>query len=138
MTKCYPQVTLKVVFRSTNSIAKYFNNKDKVPRELLGGVIYKYECVCRSATYIGKCSRHLQTRIFEHLGRSPRTGNYLIKPLFSAIREHCENSDHRMERDNFSVLGSSTSDRDLIIMEALFHHHWKPNLGRSSYELLCF
>ena len=134
----YPQVCLRVVFKSTNPISKFFKIKDKVPEDLISGIVYQYQCVCCNATYVGKCIRHYKTRINEHLGRSARTGNYLAKPLYSAIREHCESSDHRISKDNFSVLASTSSDLDLSIMEALYQKQIKPSLGRSSYELACF
>ena len=134
----YPQVHLKVVFTSINCLRKVFKIKDKVPQDLSSLVIYKYECVDCSATYVGKCSRHFKTRILEHLGRSHRTGNYLAKPAYSAIREHCETSSHTLRQENFSILSSASSDSDLCIMEALFQHKVKPTLGRISYELLCF
>ena len=134
----YPQVCLRVVFKSNNPVSKFFKIKDKIPDDLISGFVYHYQCVCCNATYVGKCIRHYKTRINEHLGRSPRTGNYLAKPLYSAIREHCESSDHRMSRENFSVLASTSRDLDLTIMEALYQQKEKPSLGRPSYELACF
>ena len=134
----YPQIKLRVVFNSLNSINKFFKYKDKVPNDLRAGVVYKYECGCCSATYVGKCVRHITARINEHLGRSPRTGNLLVKPPYSAIREHRDAEDHQMQKENFSILASSSDDTELLIMEALFQNQLKPSLGRSSYELLCF
>ena len=134
----YPQVCIRVVFKSLNPISRFFNIKDKVPDDLKSCVVYKYECDCCSATYVGKCSRHFKTRINEHLGRSPRTGNLLVKPSYSAIREHCEGKDHRPSKENFSILVSANSSVDLNIMEALYQHMHKPTLGRSSYDLFCF
>ena len=134
----YPQVHLKVVFTSINRLSKMFKIKDKVPQDLISCVIYKYQCVDCNATYVGKCSRHFKARIYEHLGRSYRTGNYLTKPAYSAIRDHCENSSHRLNKENFSIISSARSDSDLCIMEALLQYRIKPTLGRISYELLCF
>ena len=138
LDKFYPQVKLRVVFKSANIMKRLFSHKDKVPSDLRAGVIYKYECGCCNATYVGKCSRHLTARINEHLGRSPRTGNYLAKPPYSAIREHLETAGHRIRKENFSVLASSPDDTELLIMEALFHREIKPNLGKPSYDLVCF
>lgn len=134
----FPQVTLRVVFKSTNSIKGLFNIKDKIPDELRSCVIYKFECAGCSATYIGKCARHIKSRYFEHMGRSHRTGNYLGKPPFSAIRDHCHERNHPLTKENFSVLATARNNIDLTIMEALFQNRHNPSLGRASYELCCF
>ena len=138
LSEFYPQVCLRVVFKSANPVSKFFKMKDIIPEDLSSLIVYKYQCVCCNATYVGKCVRHYQTRINEHLGRSPRTGNYLAKPLYSAIREHCETSNHRISKENFSILASSNSHLDLNIMEALYQKKIKPSLGRPSYDLVCF
>ena len=134
----YPQVKINVVFKSVMDINRIFKIKDKVPQDLRSNVIYEYKCVDCNATYVGKCSRHFKTRIYEHLGRSHRTGNYMTKPAYSAIREHCEDSDHRISKENFSILASAKNNIELNIMEALFQHTRKPTLGRPSYDLFCF
>ena len=134
----YPQVCMRVVFKSINPVSKFFNIKDKIPNDLRSCIVYKYECDCCSATYVGKCFRHFKARINEHLGRSPRTGNLLVKPPYSAIREHCEGEGHQPSKENFSILSSANSSLDLSIMEALYQQLHKPTLGRSSYDLFCF
>ena len=48
-------------------VGQYFSNKDKIPQELQSYVVYKFKCGCCGATYIGETSRHLPTRIKEHL-----------------------------------------------------------------------
>ena len=134
----YPQIKLRVIFKSTCSFGKFFNIKDKIPEDLRAGIVYKYQCDSCNASYVGKSVRHKIARIREHLGRSPRTGNYLVKPSFSAIREHCESSDHLIRKENFSVLASSSDSTELVIMEALYQTKIKPTLGRSTLDLLCF
>ena len=134
----YPQVSIRVVFKSGNPISRFFAVKEKLPNNLRSKVIYKYECDRCSASYVGKCLRQFRARINEHLGRSPRTGNLLAKPPYSAIREHCEGENHLPSKENFSILGSANSGMDLNIMEALFQKRHRPTLGRSSYDLLCF
>ena len=133
----FPQVSLKVVFSPSKNIQSLFRYKDIIPHDLRSSVVYRFQCDSCRASYIGKCERHLKTRIAEHQGRSVRTGNYITKPLHSAIREHCENQQHSLSKSNFSILASSSDSLDLIIMEALYQHRDKPSLGRASYELVC-
>ena len=133
----YPQVSLKVVFNSKNCIRSLFKMKDRIPDDLRSSIIYMYKCDCCNASYVGKSERHFSTRREEHFGRSVRTGCYLSKPPHSAIRDHCLSEDHLMKKENFSVLASTSGKLDLLIMEALYQHKYKPNLGRPSFELLC-
>ena len=133
----YPQVSLKITLSSKNCVGNFFKFKDKIPEDLRSSVIYLYKCDCCSASYVGKCERHFATRRAEHYGRSVRTGRYFSKPSHSAIRDHSFEHDHLMKKENFSVLASTSGKLDLTIMEALFQHKLKPNLGRPSFELCC-
>ena len=134
----YPQIRLRVTFRSKSYFGRFFHLKDKIPEDLRAGIIYHYKCDSCNASYVGKCVRHKIARVREHLGLSPRTGNYLVKPPYSAIREHREAMDHQILKENFKVLASSSNETELVIMEALYQKQLKPTLGRSSYDLLCF
>ena len=134
----YPQVRLRVIFKSSYSIGSFFNIKDKIPDDLRSSIIYQYKCDDCNVSYVGKCIRHKIARVREHLGLSPRTGNHLVRPPNSAIREHREATGHQILKENFSVLASSPNDTELTIMEALYQKQLKPSLGRPSYDLLCF
>ena len=134
----YPQVRVRVIFKSSFCIRSFFNIKDKIPDDLRSGIIYHFKCDGCSASYVGKCVRHKLARVREHLGLSPRTGNHLVRPPYSAIREHHEATGHQILKENFSVLASSSSETELVIMEALHQRQLTPSLGRPSYDLLCF
>ena len=136
----YPQVAIRVIFKSTNTIGKMYKFKDKIPIDLQSSLVYKYSCDSCKASYIGKTKRHLRSRIAEHLGRSARTNARISNPPFSAIREHSLTYDHRISIENFSVLAKSSWDQDLAIMESLFTHTERPTIGthESSSQLLCF
>ena len=137
----YPQVKLRLVFKSSFCIGSFFFSfliKDKIPEDLRSSIVYQYKCDSCSASYVGKSIRHKIARVREHRGLSPRTGNPLAKPPYSAILEHREATNHQILKENFSVLASSSNNTELLIMEALFQRQCKPNLGRPSYDLLCF
>ena len=137
LAEFYPQVSLRIVFSSSNSIQRYFKFKDTIPDNLRSSIIYLYKCDSCNASYVGKCERHFRTRCYEHEGRSVRTGALLAKPSHSAIRDHCQEKSHPMTKRNFSILGSTPDKLELIIMEALFQSRYKPNLGKTSFELSC-
>ena len=61
---------LKIVFTSPVRVESFFTFKDKLPKMLLSGLVYKYKCGGCNATYYGKTKRHFKIRICEHFGIS--------------------------------------------------------------------
>ena len=49
-------------------VKSFFTFKDKLPKILLSGLVYKYKCGACNATYYGKTIRYFKIRICEHLG----------------------------------------------------------------------
>ena len=64
-------------------------------------------------------SRTLVSRVVEHIGVSSRTGVRLTCPSHSAIRDHANGRDVRVDPTNFSVLVRSSSTLGLRILESL-------------------
>ena len=62
---------LQILFKSQNKLAKAFRFKDRIPKELTSGVVYKFQCGLCNESYYGECVRHLNVRIGEHIGISP-------------------------------------------------------------------
>ena len=136
----YPQLSIRVTFKSKHIIKNRFKFKDTIPKDLQSCVVYGYTCRCCKATYIGKSKRQYRVRIFEHLGRSIRTNRQLTKPPFSAIRQHSEESDHPIHIDSFSILAGRANTMELCVVESLLSYRDKPTLcnNERSVELLCF
>ncbi len=63
----YPHLNIRFVFRSYKRISSFFPFKDKVPKFLRSSVVYLFKCRCCSASYVGQTTRHLHTRVSEHL-----------------------------------------------------------------------
>ena len=59
---------VKLAF-SSFKIRNMFSVKDPVPVELCSKVVYKFTCASCNSCYVGETSRHLSTRIREHLNR---------------------------------------------------------------------
>ena len=78
----FPHLDTRFVFRSSRRIASFFPFKDKVSKYLRSSVVYLFKCRCCSASYVGQTTRHLHTRISEHLGISPITGKHTSNPFF--------------------------------------------------------
>ena len=54
-------------------LGKTFSLKDRIPKELTPGVVYKFQCGLWIESYYGECVRHLNVRIGEHIGISRLT-----------------------------------------------------------------
>ena len=46
--------SLKIVFTSPVRVKSFFTVKDKLPKTLLSGLVYKYKCGGCNSTYYGK------------------------------------------------------------------------------------
>ena len=94
--------------------------------------MYKFSCSADPNTaYIGKTSRHLITRIFEHKAQK-----------LSSIHDHllcCDHHEHLS--DDFAMVCSGVSDFDIKIKEALTIQTLKPSLNVqkiNNYQLKLF
>ena len=137
--KFYPHIQLNIIFQNNFSIKSFFPYKDSVPTSLLSNIVYKYTCEQCDATYYGETTRHLYTRIAEHKGLSPRTGNPVTYPAFSSIRDHCLLYDHDLKNSNFSVLQKCQNSANTKISESILINRDKPSLNNmESFNLNIF
>ena len=67
-SSAFPHLNIRFTLRSPTRISTFFPFKDKVPKYLRSSVVYSFTCRCCSASYVGQTTRHLHTRISEHLG----------------------------------------------------------------------
>ena len=99
---------LNVVFKTSTRLRNFFRFKDKIPEPLLSCLIYKFTCGSCNASYIGKTYRHMKVRVSEHQGVSPRTGKALKGTMSTSVRDHMLICDHKVVREDFSLLGRNT------------------------------
>ena len=116
----YPHLNIRFVFRFSTRISSFFPFKNKVPKLMRSGVVYPFKCRCCSASYVGQTTRHLPTRISEHLGISPITGKpssspVIIQPSFS----HLNSTGHSANFDDFEILSSCSDTCEFMIHERL-------------------
>ena len=71
---------------NTFKTGTYFQLKSRTPLLLCSNVVYKFTCSCDSnLTYIGKSTRHLSTRVGEHVIMASQRKNSAIKQLYFRI-----------------------------------------------------
>ena len=131
---------IRFVFRSSTRIYSFFPFKDRIPKFLRSGVVYLFKCRCCSTSYVGQTTRHLHTRVTEHLGISPITVKPSSSPVMSSIFSHLKTTGHTANFDDFEILSSCSDDRELMIHESLLISKLKPTLnvqGSSIPHNLC-
>ena len=128
-SRYYPQVRLRIVYKSLDRIGDRFKIKDSTPKDCLSCLVYKYTCESCSAFYIGKTEQHLRSRISQHQGISDRTGSSLSSPVHSDIRDHCLKHNQRINCDNFTVIDRTFYKTELCTLESLYQKSFKPSIG---------
>ena len=88
---------LQIVFESQNKLANAFRFKDRIPKELTSGVIYKFQCGLWNKSYYGECVRHLDVGISLLTTKN-------VKPKGSAVSNHLLLCNHSPSFENFRVL----------------------------------
>ena len=106
------------MFESQNKLAKVFRFKDRIPKELTSGVVYKFQCGLCNESYYGECVRHLNVRIGKHIRISPLTRNK-VKPKGSAVSNHLLLCNHSPIFEHFSVLTKKNRKFVLELKESL-------------------
>ena len=128
----YAFLNPRIVLTNTFSIGSFFRYKDRLPKCCQSTVVYKFCCASCGASYVGSTLRNLHSRIQQHLGKSIRTGMFLVKPDPSPIRDHSLACDTLVTQDNFSILGKTNAVSDLRILESLHIFQQKPTLNNMS------
>ena len=116
-SSAFPHLNIRFVFRPTLRLSQLFTFKDKIPKALRSCVVYSFTCRCCSATYLGQTVRHLHTRVSEHLGVSPLTGDKMSNPAMSRILSHLDSTGHTASLNDFKIISSCSSPDELLIRE---------------------
>ena len=131
---------LQIVFKSQRKLASVFRFKDRLPYDLVSGVVYKYTCGSCKSSYYGETDRHLKVRCGEHIGISPLTSKKIKPSKESAIRDHLLICNNVPSFDEFSILAHGNNRFVLEIKESLLIKRDKPvsNKNISSARLFLF
>ena len=98
---------LEIVFKCQTKLSNSFRFKDPIPKDLLSGVVYKFQCGLCNESYYGGSIRHLNIRPKEHIGVSPLTGKK-VKPVNnSVVQDHLLHCNYLPSFDNFFLVSLS-------------------------------
>ena len=126
---------LQIVFKSQNKLAKAFRCKDRIPKELTSGVVYKFQYGLCNESY--ESIRHLDVRIGEHIGISPLPRKK-VKPKGSGVSHHLLFCNNSPSFENFSVLTKENKKFLLKLKERLLIMRDKPSLNRNIRSALLY
>ena len=112
---CYK---LEIVSNCQTRLSNSLRYKDPIPKDLISGVVYKFQCGLCNESYYGESIRHLDIRSGEHVGVSPPEEK-VKPPNNSAICDHLLHCKFLPSFDNFSVLAHESKKYLLEIKESL-------------------
>ena len=111
------------IFFTPFKVGDLLNVKDAISKLLKSFVVYKFVCLGCNAFYIGQTTRHLSTRIKEHLEKVKKL--YILKHIDQ--NHHCKSLS---VPDCFQIIDSASSKFRFKLKEAM-HITWtKPSLNR--------
>ena len=120
---------LEIIFKYQARLSNSFRYKDPIPKDLISGLVYKFQCGLCNECYYGESIRHLDIRSGEHIGVSPLTGKKV--KLSHAICDHLLHCNFLPSFHNFSVLAYENKKYLLEIKESLLIMRDKPSLNRN-------
>ena len=110
---------LQIVFKSQRKLSTVFRFKDRLPSDLVSGIVYKYSCSRCNSTYYGETDRHLKVRSGEDIGISPLTFKKTKPSKESAIHDHLLKCNNIPSFEEFTILTNGNNKFDLEIKESL-------------------
>ena len=122
---------LQIVFKSQRKLSNVFRFKDRLPFNLVSGVVYKYTCGRCKSTYYGETDRYLKVRSEEHIGISPLAFKKTKPSKESAIRDHVLNCNNIPSFVEFTILANGNNKFVLEIKESLLIKRDRPVLNNS-------
>ena len=115
-------IKIKLAF-SSFKVGSMFRLKNPVPLDLRSRVVYKFLCAECNACFIGETSRHLSTRVREHLSRDRN----------SQVYQHLQQSQAcccLANKNCFSIVDCAPNKLQLMLKEAM-HIKWEnPTLNK--------
>ena len=137
-SKNIPFAKLKIVFKSGKRLSSCFLFKDKFPKSLMSGVIYKYTCATCNRCYIGCTKRFWEKHLEEHVHVSALTGKPLNgMQVFTPLQHVRSNSctETKISRENFQIIGHEKDKYLVQLKESILISTSRPQLNGNLYSV---
>ena len=129
LRKNIPFCSLKIIFKTSRRLSSCFSFKDKFPKSLVSGVIYKYTCAKCKLSYIGCTKRFWETRLQEHCHVSALTGKPLSGQQVFTPMQHSRSCCTKISREDFSIIGHEKDKYLVQLKESLLISTLRPKLN---------
>ena len=120
---------LEIAFKYQTKLPNSFRFKDTTPKDLISGVVYKFQCGLCNESYYGDCIRHLDIRSEEYIGVSPLTGKKMKPINNSLVHDHLLHCNYLPSFNNFKILAHENKKFLLEIKDSLLIMRAKPSLN---------
>ena len=132
-----PYCNLRFIFCSNVRLQNLFKFKDRIPKCLQSGLVYKFKCSSCNATYYGKTKRHFKVRMSEHMGVSHLTNKKrsLQPNQHTAVLEHSLMCNHPSSYEDFTIISKESNDFKLTLKESLLINRDKPCLNKTNQSM---
>ena len=108
-----------IAFKCQTKLSNSFQYKGHIPKGLISGVVYKFQCGLCNESHYGESIRHLDIKSGEHIFVSPLTRKK-VKPVNNnSVRDHLLHCNYLPSFDNFSILVHENKKLLLEIKESL-------------------
>lgn len=121
---------IQIVFKSQNKLSNAFHLKYRIPKELISGIVYKFQCGLCNESYYDEYVRHFNVRNGELIKISKLTKNKVMHKG-SAVSDHLLLCDHSPSFDSFSALTKQERRFVLQLKESLLIMRNEPSLNRN-------
>ena len=108
----------QIVFKSQGKLSNVFRFKDRLPFDLVSGVVCKYTCGICNSTYYGETDRHLKVRSGGDIGVSPLTFKKTKPSKESAIHDHLLNCNKIPSFEEFTIFTDGNNNFVVEIKKA--------------------
>ena len=103
----------------SNRLSNSFRYKDLIPKDLISGAVYKFQCGLCNEYYYAESIKLLDKRSGEHIGVSTLTGRKVKPSNNNTICDHLLHCNFLPSFDNISVLAHENRKYLLEIKESL-------------------
>ena len=131
---------LQIISKSQRKLANVFRFKDRLPFDLVSGVVYEYTCERCNSSYYGQMDRQMKVRSAEHIEISLLTFRKVKLSKESAVRVHLLNCSIISSFDEFTILAYEHHKYLLEMKISFFVKRDRPVLNKniSSAKLFHF
>ena len=123
---------MMLFYKTTRRLSSCFPFKDKFPKSLVSGVIYRYTCAECNLGYVGCTKRFWEKRLEEHLHVSGLTGKPLTGMAVFAPLQHVRSDScpvRKISREDFSIIGHEKDPYLVQVKESIIIKTTRPKLN---------